>query len=87
MLKSRTILGLCIVAAGLAGAGHIASAQKSTGAKVPKSACNAIGEEAKCKADTKCSWVAALVDSKTGKQKRKAYCRTKSAAPKKTEKK
>ena len=87
MLKLGTILGLCVAAAALAGAGHIASAQKATGAKVPKSACNAISEEAKCKAETKCSWVGALVDSKTGKQKRRAYCRTKSAGPKKPGKK
>jgi hypothetical protein len=43
----------------------------------PKSACNAIKEEAACKADKTCSWVAASVDAKTGKQKRRAYCRTK----------
>jgi hypothetical protein len=51
-------------------------------AKAPKakSVCNAISEEAACKADATCSWVAALVD-KTGKQKRKAYCRTKPKPP------
>jgi hypothetical protein len=43
----------------------------------PKSACNAIKEEAACKADLTCNWVAALVDQKTGKQKRKAYCKSK----------
>jgi hypothetical protein len=43
-----------------------------------KSACNQISDEAKCKAEATCSWIAALTDSKTGKQKRKAYCRTKS---------
>jgi uncharacterized low-complexity protein len=43
-----------------------------------KSACNQISDEAKCKAEATCSWIAALTDSKTGKQKRKAYCRSKS---------
>jgi hypothetical protein len=47
----------------------------------PKSACNAITEEAGCKADATCAWVAALMDAKTGKQKRKAYCRTKPKPP------
>jgi hypothetical protein len=46
-----------------------------------KSACNAITEEAACKADQTCSWVAALMDKTTGKQKRKAYCRTKPKPP------
>jgi hypothetical protein len=44
----------------------------------PKSECNAIKEEAACKAKTTCTWIAALVDQKTGKQKRRAYCKTKS---------
>jgi len=46
-----------------------------------KSACNQISDEAKCTAEATCSWIAALTDSKTGKQKRKAYCRTKSKPP------
>ena len=40
-----------------------------------KSACNAMTEETACKANDTCRWVAALMDAKTGKQKRKAYCR------------
>ena len=46
-----------------------------------KSACNAIAEEAACKANATCAWVAALMDKATGKQKRKAYCRTKPKPP------
>jgi hypothetical protein len=42
-----------------------------------KSACNEVRDEATCKADKTCSWVAALVDAKIGIQKRRAYCRTK----------
>jgi hypothetical protein len=41
-----------------------------------KSACNALTEETACKANDACRWVAAIMDAKTGKQKRKAYCRT-----------
>src|SRR5262245_19792074 len=62
-----------------------APAAKAPAAKAPaaksKSACNQITDEATCKADATCSWIAALTDSKTGKQKRKAYCRTKSKPP------
>ncbi len=46
-----------------------------------KSACNAMTEEAACKADATCTWVAALMDAKTNKQKRKAYCKTKPKPP------
>jgi hypothetical protein len=49
--------------------------------KKAKSACNAISEETACKADAACAWVAALMDKSTGKQKRKAYCRTKPKPP------
>ena len=47
----------------------------------PKSVCNSITEEAACKANATCAWVAALMDAKTGKQKRKAYCRTRPKPP------
>ena len=47
----------------------------------PKSACNAKADEAACKADATCAWVAALMDKTTGKQKRKAYCKTKPKPP------
>jgi hypothetical protein len=46
-------------------------------------ACNTIKEEAACKARTDCSWVKASVDPKTGKEKRRAYCRRKPAPRKK----
>ena len=52
----------------------VAGAQDKTKAK---SVCNAIKEEAACKADTTCTWIAALMDQKTGKQKRRAYCKSK----------
>ena len=57
------------------------AASKAAPKAAAKSACNQISDEAKCKAETTCSWIAALTDSKTGKQKRKAYCRTKSKPP------
>ena len=55
-------------------------------AKTPKtkSACNAITEETACKGNASCRWIAAIMDEKTGKPKRKAYCRTQGAAKKST---
>jgi hypothetical protein len=47
----------------------------------PKSVCNAITEEAACKANATCTWIAALMDKQTGKQKRKAYCKSKPKPP------
>jgi hypothetical protein len=58
-----------------------AKAEKKAAPAKAKSACNAITEEAACKADATCSWIAALTDKATGKQKRKAYCKTKSKPP------
>lgn len=55
-------------------------------AQKAKSTCNAITEEAACKANATCAWVAALKDAKTGKQKRKAYCKTKPKPPAKKSK-
>ena len=58
-----------------------AKAEKKAPVAKAKSACNAITEEAACKADATCSWIAALTDKATGKQKRKAYCKTKPKPP------
>jgi len=49
-----------------------------------KSACNAINEETACKANDACRWIAAIMDEKTGKEKRKAYCRTQGQSTKKS---
>jgi hypothetical protein len=46
-------------------------------------ACKTLKEEDACKAREDCTWVKASVDAKTGKEKRKAYCRTKPKAKKK----
>jgi hypothetical protein len=70
-MTMRYALG-ALAAAALLGLTVAADAQGK-----PKSACNALKDEAACKANATCSWVAASVDAKTGKQKRKAYCRTK----------
>ncbi len=39
--------------------------------------CNSLTAENDCKAREDCTWIAASIDAKTQKQKRKAYCRSK----------
>jgi hypothetical protein len=66
--RSLAIGAAAIVFAALAYGG--VSAEEKKKAAEPKPA-------ADCTARTDCSWVHASVDKKTGKEKRKAYCRTK----------
>jgi hypothetical protein len=80
----RWTLGALAAAALMIGATALAQEKKAEPAAKtakPKSVCNSITEEAACKANATCAWVAALMDAKTGKQKRKAYCRTKPKPP------
>ena len=39
-------------------------------------ACKTLPDEFACKGRDDCQWVAAVVDSKSGKERRKAYCRS-----------
>ena len=79
----KTTLGILSVAAAVLLAASFAYVSAET-AKAPKPpACNSLKEETACKGRDDCQWVAAVVDSKTGKEKRKAYCRRKPASPKK----
>jgi hypothetical protein len=85
--RSGLRLAAAAVALGFFACGAIAQEKKAEPAAKtekkakPKSVCNSITEEAACKANATCAWVAALMDAKTGKQKRKAYCRTKPKPP------
>jgi hypothetical protein len=49
-------------------------------AKAP--ACITLKDETACGARTDCNWVAAVTDSSTGKEKRRAHCRLKRATQK-----
>jgi hypothetical protein len=52
--------------------------------KAPKApACSTLKDEFACRGRDDCQWVAAVIDSKTGKEKRKAYCGRKPAPKKK----
>jgi hypothetical protein len=46
-------------------------------------ACVTLKDETACGARTDCYWVAAVTDSETGKEKRRAYCRLKRTTQKK----
>ena len=84
MKTSAKLLGVAAaVAVLLVGASGMAQDAAKKPGKT-KSACNAITEETACKAKDSCRWIAAIMDEKTGKPKRKAYCRTQGASVKKS---
>jgi hypothetical protein len=53
------------------------SAQERRTAEAKAAACNSLKDESACGGREDCSWVAASVDPKTNKEKRRAYCRSK----------
>lgn len=61
--------------------GGVAAAEKKKEAAPRPAACNSLKDEKACEARQDCTWVAAVTDAKTGKQKRRAYCRAKPKAP------
>jgi hypothetical protein len=79
----KTILGVLGVATGVLLAASFGNVSAETAPKPKKPpACSTLKDEAACKAREDCQWVAAVVDSKTGKEKRKAAC-TRAPAKKK----
>jgi hypothetical protein len=85
MIKaSYGILGVAaavLLAASLANVSAQPAKAPAQPAKAP--ACVTLKDETACGARTDCNWVAAVTDSKTGKEKRKAYCRRTPATQKK----
>ena len=63
--------------------GGVSAEEKKKGEPKPPT-CNSLKDETACKAREDCSWIAASVDAKTNKVKRKAYCRAKPKSKKKT---
>jgi hypothetical protein len=57
-----------------------AEKKKEAAAKRPP-ACNSLKDETACTPRDDCTWVDAVKDAKSGKQKRRAYCRAKPKAP------
>ena len=73
--RSLGIGAAAIVLAALAFGG--VSAEEKKKAEPKPAACKSMTAESDCTARDDCGWVQASVDKKTGKEKRKAYCRTK----------
>jgi hypothetical protein len=61
--------------------GGVSAAEKKKEAAPKPAACNSLKAEGECEARQDCTWVAAVTDKKTGKEKRRAYCRAKPKAP------
>lgn len=61
--------------------GGVSAAEKKKEAAPKPPACNSLKEESGCAAREDCTWVDAVKDAKTGKQKRRAYCRAKPKTP------
>jgi hypothetical protein len=60
--------------------GGVSAAEKKKEAAKKPPACNSLKDEKACEARDDCTWVAAVTDKKTGKEKRRAYCRAKPKA-------
>ena len=60
--------------------GGVSAAEKKKEAAKAQPACNSLKDEKVCEARDDCTWVAAVTDKKTGKEKRRAYCRAKPKA-------
>ena len=61
--------------------GSVSAAEKKKEAAKRPPACNSLKVEKECEARDDCTWVAAVMDKKSGKEKRRAYCRAKPKAP------
>jgi hypothetical protein len=78
----QKLLGAAAIAAVVASfaySGGVSAEEKKKGEPKPP-ACNSLKDEAGCVARDDCTWVHASIDSKTQKEKRKAYCRAKPKA-------
>ena len=60
--------------------GGVSAAEKKKEAAKRPPACNSLKDEKACEARDDCTWVAAVTDKKTGKEKRRAYCRARPKA-------
>jgi hypothetical protein len=61
--------------------GDVSAAEKKKEAAKAPAACNSLKDESACTRREDCTWVDAVKDAKTGKQKRRAYCRAKPKTP------
>ena len=78
-IKMLQLSAAALVLSAFAYGGVSAAEKKKEAAKRPP-ACNTLKDEKACEAREDCTWVAAVTDKKTGKEKRRAYCRAKPKA-------
>ena len=78
-IKMLQLSAAVLVLSAFAYGGVSAAEKKKEAAKAP--ACNSLKDEKACAARDNCTWVAAVKDAKSGKEKRRAYCRAKPKAP------
>jgi hypothetical protein len=78
----KTTFGILSATAFVLLAASFANVSAETKAPKPP-ACSTLKDEFACRGRDDCQWVAAVIDSKTGKEKRKAYCGRKPAPKKK----
>jgi len=87
MAKKRLANALCTaaitIAVGVLAYGTFIASHDNSAAAAPQPACKTFTTEADCMAREDCSWVKAVVNPKTGKETRKAYCRAKPKTKKK----
>jgi hypothetical protein len=81
-IKMLQMSAAALVLSAFAYGGVSAAEKKKEVAKAPP-ACNSLKDEKGCEARDDCTWVAAVTDKKSGKEKRKAYCRAKPKPAKK----
>jgi hypothetical protein len=79
LAMNNVLRGLGVSAVAAAFAVFVFDAQAQAPKKAP--ACNSLKDEGACKTRDDCTWVSALVDAKTQKEKRKGYCRAMPKAP------
>jgi hypothetical protein len=78
----KATLGTVIIATAILLAASFANV--SAEPKAPKApSCSSLKDEFACRGRDDCQWVAATINTKTGKEKRKAYCGRKPAPKKK----
>jgi hypothetical protein len=81
MDKKRLVNALCTaaitIAVGVLAYGSLIASHDNSAEAAAAPACKTFTKEEDCTARQDCSWVKASIDAKTGKEKRKAYCRAK----------
>ena len=73
-IKALQLSAAALVMSALA-YGGVSAAEKKKEAAPKAAACNSLKDESACTARQDCTWVDAVKDAKSGKQKRRAHCR------------